>query len=324
MIKGFIIGKFMPFHKGHEALIEYAKSNCDHLTILVGYRDGEPIPLKYRLHWVSSTYLHDPKIEVIGDTINHPSDLSFDDLSEWWGKHILENFGQFSRVFSSEDYGKHFAKCMNAENWVFNEARTIVPISATMIRQKPHTYWDYLNNFAKDYYVKKIVIVGTESTGKTIMCQELAKHYNTTWCPELGRELVPDTRECTFSDLNLVATGHAKHILRHIRIANKVLFIDTDLTITRSYAEFLFDRKIEVPFWVEGANEMDLYIFLEPNAPWVDDGTRMPKKNRNILSEIHQKGFKAAGIKIKNFDYNGDYNNRLYDVIKYIDNFLKL
>ena len=46
MIKGFIIGKFMPFHKGHEALIEYAKSKCDHLTVLVGFREGEPIPLK--------------------------------------------------------------------------------------------------------------------------------------------------------------------------------------------------------------------------------------------------------------------------------------
>ena len=331
MIKGFIIGKFMPFHKGHEALIEYAKSNCDHLTILVGFREGEPIPLKYRLHWVTSTYLHDPKIQVIGDTINHQTDLSFEDLSAWWGKHILENFGQFTRVFSSEDYGKYFAKCMNAENWVFNEARTIVPISGTLIRQKPHTHWEYLNNFAKDYYVKKIAIVGTESTGKTTMCDRLAKHYNTVWCPELGRELVPDTNECTFSDLNLVAAEHARYILKHTRMAKKVLFVDTDIIITRSYARHLFNRELKVPLWVDEANEMDDYIFLASNAPWIDDGTRMPKEKRDELAQIHRKGFEDANIKPaffdypQGFEYQGRYNaydHRLEEVIKHIDEFL--
>ena len=322
MIKGFIIGKFMPFHKGHEALIEYAKSNCDHLTILVGYREGEPIPLKYRLHWVSSAYLHDPKIEVKGDTINHPTDLSFDDLSAWWAKHILDNYGQFSRVFSSEDYGKHFANCMNAENWVFNESRTIIPISATIIRQKPHTYWDYLNSYAKDYFVKKIAIVGTESTGKTIMCERLAKHYNTLWVPELGRQMIPDTRECSFDDLKWVGTAHAKTILTSVRSANKVLFVDTDMVITKSYAKHLFNRELNFPWWVEDANKMDLHIFLEQNAPYVDDGTRLPVKERNILSVTHEKGFKEAGIKVKSFDYCGDYDVRLQNVIDYIDKFL--
>jgi len=322
MIKGFTIGKFMPFHKGHEALIEYAKSNCDHLTILVGFREGEPIPLKHRLHWVSSAYLHDPKITVLGDTINHPTDLSFKDLSAWWGKHILDNFGMFTRVFSSEDYGKYFAECMGAENWVFNENRTIVPISATMIRQKPHTHWDMLNSYAKDYYVKKIAIVGTESTGKTTMCQQLADHYNTTWCPELGRELIPDTDECKYDDLKIVAVEHARHILRHARMARKVLFVDTDLHITRSYADYLFKRKLEVPFWVEDANEMDKYIFLYHDAPYVNDGTRLSKENRLKLEGCHLHEFKRHEINLEVFNYTGYYEDRLEKVIEHIDKFL--
>jgi HTH-type transcriptional repressor of NAD biosynthesis genes len=67
---------------------------------------------------------------------------------------------------------------------------------------------------------------------------------------------------------------------------------------------------------------MDLYIFLESNAPWIDDGTRMPEKDRNVLSGIHHKGFKDAGIKVQKFDYYGDYGDRLKDVIKYIDEYL--
>ena len=332
MIKGFVIGKFMPFHKGHEALIEYAKSKCDHLTILVGAREGEPIPLKYRLHWVISTYINDPKITVLGDNISHPEDLSYDDLSVWWGKHIAENFGKFDRVFSSEDYGDFFAKAMGAENLVFNQARTIVPISGTMIRQKPITHWNMLNNFAKDYYTKKIAIVGTESTGKTTMCQQLADHYNTAWCPELGRELVPDTRECTFSDLNLVASEHARAILKHTRMARKVLFVDTDVVITKSYAKHLFNRDLKVPQWVTKANVMDEYIFLTKDTPWKNDGTRMPKKERDELALIHRKGFDDAGITPTFFEfppndyvdplgYDG-YEHRLAKVIAHVDKFL--
>ena len=48
-IKGLVVGKWMPFHRGHEALIEYAKSNCDKLFILVTALPDEPIPYKYRL-----------------------------------------------------------------------------------------------------------------------------------------------------------------------------------------------------------------------------------------------------------------------------------
>jgi len=329
MIKGFTTGRFCPFHLGHMALIEYAKSNCDHLTILVAAKEGEPIPLKYRLSWVTQTYLHDPNIEVIGDTINHPEDLSYDDLSKWWGYYIFNRFGSFSRVFSSEEYGEEFAKTMNAENWVFNKARTIVPISATMIRDKPFTYWDYLNNYAKDYFVKKIAILGTESTGKTIMCERLAKHYETDWCPELGRKLVPNSRECAFDDLILVAVEHAKHILKHTRTANKVLFVDTDLTITRSYSKYLFKRELQVPFWVEDVNVMDDYIFLYHDAPYVNDGTRLNENDRKTLAGIHMKGFKEAGIKLNLFNYPKDfevdmsYDFRFDQVVKHIDKFLK-
>ena len=36
--------------------------------------------------------------------------------------------------------------------------------------------------------VKKIVVIGPESTGKSTLCEQLAKHYKTLWCPEYARE----------------------------------------------------------------------------------------------------------------------------------------
>src|SRR5438105_15460655 len=36
--------------------------------------------------------------------------------------------------------------------------------------------------------VKRVAIVGAESTGKTTLAEELARHFDTVWVPEYGRE----------------------------------------------------------------------------------------------------------------------------------------
>jgi HTH-type transcriptional repressor of NAD biosynthesis genes len=36
--------------------------------------------------------------------------------------------------------------------------RTIVPISATKIREKPLTNWQYISEAARPYFVKKVVV----------------------------------------------------------------------------------------------------------------------------------------------------------------------
>lgn len=328
MIKGFLCGSFRPLHRGHEALIEYAKSNCDELTILITTLPDEIIPYKYRLKWVLSTYLDDPKVNILADVIKEP-DIKGDALSAWWGKYVSDKYGHFDRVFTSEDYGEVFSKSMGAENWLFDKSRTIVPVSATIIRNKPLKYWDYINNFAKDYFVKKIAIVGTESTGKTTMAKQLAKHYNTVWVPEMGRELIPHAETCTLEDLKLVGTEHAKSILRHTRLANKILFIDTDLRITKSYSQFLFGQVPKFEPWIEKANEIDLYIYLDKEAPYLDDGTRLSKEKRDELDLSHRKMFENTGIppeKILSFTFHQlrgfGYDERIDAVIEQIDKFI--
>lgn len=336
LIKGFIILGARPFHKGHEALIEYGKSNCDHLTILVGAVPNEPIDIKYRLHWVLSNYLHDSKVSVFGDYVVEPNFINSAEKSIWWGKYVTKKWGKFDRVFTSEDYGTIFSETLGAENWVFNKSRTIVPISGTMIRNKPFTNWEYINNFAKDYFVKKIFIVGTESTGKTTLAKQLAEYYNTTWCRELGRDLIPDTKKCTIDDLRLVGIEHAKEILRQTRKANKILFVDTDLNITKSYSKYLFNEIPEYPDWVEEANKSDLTLFLSSQyVPFIQDGTRLIEEDREKLEENHKEILSEGLDKEDNYEIlhfpntflnntkrNG-YECRFKEATKIIDEFIK-
>jgi len=329
VIKGFITGSFRPFHKGHMALIEYAKKNCDKLTILITTLPDEIISYKHRLSWVLSTYLNDPQVDVINTIMEEPTDLSYDDLSRWWGNFVKKTYGHFDKVFTSEDYGKVFAETMGAENCVFDITRNLIPVSATDIREKPFTNWDYINNFAKDYFTKKIAIVGTESTGKTVLAAQLAKYFNTTWCPELGRDIVRNSEETTMDDIKLIGIEHAKHILKHVRTSHKILIVDTDLSITKSYSKFLFGEVPEFDEWVEKANEFDLYIYLESTAPYIDDGTRFDKEKRDLLEKSHIEMFENEGVQLNKFEFDTAipkeeaYEKRFQHVVECIEYFMK-
>lgn len=60
---GVVIGKFMPLHKGHVHMLEFAKNTCEHLTILVDHLDGETISANKRVEVLKKTF-PDSKITV--------------------------------------------------------------------------------------------------------------------------------------------------------------------------------------------------------------------------------------------------------------------
>ena len=330
MIKGFITGSFRPFHIGHEALINYGKQHCDELTILITTLPNEVIPYKYRLKWVLSTYLDDPKVTIVADTIEEPL-LTGDALSVWWGLYVKQKFGHFDRVFTSEDYGDVFAASMGAKHFLFDKKRIDIPVSATKIRTEPLTNWKYLNNFAKDYFVKKIAIVGTESTGKSTMVKQLAEHYAKKYenpisyfVNEAGDEIVENSNDTKEDQILKIAEEHAKKILRQARKSEKVLFIDTDLNITKSYSKFLFNKVPTFEPWIEKANQIDLYIFLTKDAPYVQDGRRLSKEDRDKLESYHlgQLFSEQKNIIEFSFEEYGSYEKRLEAVITEIDKYL--
>src|SRR5947209_17311035 len=65
MIKGFVFGKFLPYHKGHEGMINFALTQCDFLTILICCSDKESIKGDIRRSWVEGTFKNSQNIELI-------------------------------------------------------------------------------------------------------------------------------------------------------------------------------------------------------------------------------------------------------------------
>src|SRR5688572_20320300 len=63
MKRGLVIGKFLPIHDGHIALIEFAASQCDELIVSMSYRDQDPIPADLRFLWIKEIFKDRPSIK---------------------------------------------------------------------------------------------------------------------------------------------------------------------------------------------------------------------------------------------------------------------
>jgi len=70
--------------------------------------------------------------------------------------------------------------------------------------------------------LKKIVIIGPESTGKSTLCEQLAVHYRTLWCPEYAREyLLTHGKQYTYDDLLTIARGQIALEDKYVENASK-------------------------------------------------------------------------------------------------------
>lgn len=321
MKNGLVFGKFMPVHEGHLSLINFAKKNCDTLYVVLCYHRKEVIAGEIRLKWMQEALSNYSNIGLLpfeydNDELPDTSESSVE-VSNIWAKAFKKILPQVDVVFTSEEYGNYLADAMQILHIFFDKYRTQIPVSGSLIRSNPFKYWELICSVARPYFVKKIAILGSESTGKSTLTMKLANYYNIVYVEEAGRKIVEKTEYCTPGDLYQIATAHAKEITKQISKANKLLFIDTDLNITKSYSSFLFKRPMSVCQWQEEANESDLYFFLETDCPYFQDGTRLDKEQRETLSLSHKKTLLEN--RINYISINGNREDRLNRVIEIIN-----
>lgn len=299
--KGLVLGKFMPLHQGHLALIDFARARCDSLVVLLcGQDDIEPIPSALRRQWLSEALRARTDCELVFTDVKLPNTSeSSQEISRLWAEWIGENIPGVDVFFSSEPYGKFVAEFLGIEHEPFDPERSNVPVSGTEIRKNPLKYWEYLARPARPYFVKKVAVVGTESTGKSTLAMRLAAHYRTVFVPEAARDLVPDSNQIDMSVLNAITTSHAKAIAEAVPQANRLLFSDTELRSTAVYAKYFFDESLDLTPEILAANRFDLYLLLENDVPFVQDGSRLTEQLRNDLQVMYRKSFAPAILPVR-------------------------
>jgi HTH-type transcriptional repressor of NAD biosynthesis genes len=310
---GLVLGKFHPLHVGHIGLIKFAHKHCDELIVLVCASDKETIKGSTRFEWVQDSFKKIPGIKAI--LLNYSeqelpnTSVSSRETSQLWAVRLKACLPKIDIIFSSETYGDYMAEFMGCRHLSFEPQRNTFNISGTEINSNIFKHWSYLADAAKPYFVKRICIYGTESTGKSTLTERLADYFQTSFVPEMARDIIHGTDDCTPEQLVQIAELQARWITEKVRTANKLLFVDTDLNITSSYSMYLFGRKLIVADWVKQANYFDLYLYLDNDVPHFQDGTRLDRQRRDELDVFHKKQLVENGL---NFELiQGSWEERL-------------
>jgi len=173
--------------------------------------------------------------------------------------------------------------------------------------------------------IKKVVVIGPESTGKSTLCQKLAEHYNTLWVPEYAREyLEKNGREYSYDDLLIIAKGQIEReekTIQQLTTHNSFLFIDTNMYVMKVWAEFVFNKCHNWILNRIAERDYDLYLLCDIDLPWVEDVLREypDKKIREKLFFFYKELMTNQSTPWRII--SGNYEERLEKAIKIIDAF---
>lgn len=298
MTLGITVGKFYPFHLGHDHLIRQAKAQVDRLVVLLGHTAAQHLPGPLRAGWIEA--LH-PDVEVI-----QVREEELPEAPEPWGRVALEVLaGRRPDVaFTSEEYGPAWAACMGARHVLIDLDREAFPISGTALRSDLGAHWAMLTPPAKAHFARRVTLLGAESSGTTTLARALAEHYRTAWVPEYGRwywegrRHAPQAERWSSDEFLCIARGQGAWEDDLARQANKLLVCDTDALATCVWHRRYVGHDSPALEALADGRRSDLYLLTEPDFPFVQDGSR---ESAHLREEMHRWFLELLEAKGKRF-----------------------
>ncbi len=128
----------------------------------------------------------------------------------------------------------------------------------------------------RDDRLKRIVVTGPESTGKTTLTEALALNLDAALIPEYARHYVEELqRPYTYRDLENIARYQIQQEKKMAESSTKsILLMDTWLIVTKVWFEVVYGSS---PDWVEeyiGSSQIDFFLVCSPDLPWIGDPVR--------------------------------------------------
>ena len=185
--------------------------------------------------------------------------------------------------------------------------------------------------------IKKIVIIGPESTGKSTLTKQLAAHYKTIACPEYARQYLNENgTSYTFEDLLTIAKGQISlednckkltidswHLATNKQLSAinyQPFFIDTDMYVMKVWCEYVFGKCHQFILDEIVTRQYDLYLLCNIDLPWVKDDLREypDEQPRKELYHIYKDLLVNQTVPWVNI--SGTYDQRLQTAIAAVDN----
>lgn len=171
--------------------------------------------------------------------------------------------------------------------------------------------------------VKRIALLGAESTGKTTLAAALASHYNTLWVPEYGRIFVEQHGRLPKVE-EMLGLAQAQIVLeeQYAQNASNVLFCDTTPLTTALYSQYYFGQCASELTELAAHHSYDLVLLMDDDIPWVADGIQRDGVHiRAILQPIFKQMLHQFGIIYHLI--SGDLPQRMAHVQRLIKPFLE-
>lgn len=189
----------------------------------------------------------------------------------------------------------------------------------------------------------KIVIIGPESTGKSTLCELLAQHYHTEWCPEFAREyLLTNGTQYSFDDLLTIAKGQlamedeytimmesrwtnagGRSLNPHTLSSsdsNPMLFVDTDMYVMKVWCEYVFGKCHQFILDQVVQRRYDLYLLCNTDLPWVKDELREYPDEATRIELFHIYKDLLVNQQVPWAEISGNYEKRLEKAIDAVEN----
>ena len=147
---------------------------------------------------------------------------------------------------------------------------------------------------------RRVVLTGSESTGKTTLTADLARHYGAVWVPEFVRGYAEwKGAPLDAGDVEPIARGQIEAQDRALERASNLLLLDTDLLSTVVYAEHYYG---DCPAWIRAAagnRRGDLYLLCDIDVPWTPDPVRDRPGERPLMHELFRDALEQGGFRVQ-------------------------
>jgi NadR type nicotinamide-nucleotide adenylyltransferase len=168
--------------------------------------------------------------------------------------------------------------------------------------------------------LKKIVVIGPESTGKSTLCEQLADHYKTQWVPEFARNyLLEIRRPYTYEDLLYIAESQVELEDRICAsTTTPLLFIDTDMYVMKVWCEYVFKKCCGFILDQIAARKYDGYLLCNTDLPWVADELREYPDLESREKLFHMYKDLMINQSTPWIEISGGYEERLQQAINFV------
>lgn len=287
---GLTLGKFAPFHRGHQHVVETALGEVDHLIVVI-YDSPEVtrVPLSVRARWIRELY---PNVEVL-EAWDGPSDSGdTPEIKRKQENYILGLLGdrKVTHFYSSEFYGEHMSEALGAVNRQVDPLRETFPVSGTRVREALYENKELVDPIVYRDLITNVVFLGAPSTGKTTLAARMAEELQTVWMPEYGREYWEQhqiERRLTLEQLVDIAEGHLEREGRLLLEARDMLFVDTNAITTFMFSQYYHGAAHPklAEMAARCASRYDIVFLCEDDIPYDDTPDRSGDVGRHIFQK---------------------------------------